>query len=273
MVVLLVAATAAFGQTVTAETKVSIDGRVQRVRKINGRWWSDDNRQLTPTKGGFLWWISSEKGKSWAFHHHRPVNLELAESLHLFMDPSATRDLLGEANESAEREGSGSRLWMYYAANGTALFVRFIGDELADARYERSDFGIAGKPVQSVAQDLGGRDVFKVMADRTWQRSSPAAYAKYHGQDPRAQTTTSTVSVETVSVRPDPPARRISAELANSVQVGMTRSEVVQILGKPSGGMQISGGENESEKMTYALDPSGEISFRMEKGKVARIVR
>jgi hypothetical protein len=263
----------ALGQRVTAEAKVRIDGRVQRVRKINGRWWSDDNRQLTPAKDGFIWWISSEKGKSWAFNHHRPVNLEMAESLHLFMDPSAAQSLLGQPNEASDREDTGSRLWMYYAENGTALFVRFIHDELTDAKYQRPDYGVSGRPVQSVAQDLGGRDVFKIMADRAWQRNSPAEYQKFHGQTQRGQATTTTVaSAGTLSARPDPPKRRISAELIDSVKVGMTRSEVVRILGEPSGGLQITG-ESDFEVMAYPVDRGGDVSLRIEKGKVARITR
>jgi hypothetical protein len=118
----LAISTAIYAQTVTATAKVRIDGRVENVRKINGRWWSEDNRQLTPAKDGFIWWISSERGKSFTFHHHRPVKLALAESLHLFMAPSATQDLLGQPNESSDHLRS--HLWMYYAENGTALFVQ-----------------------------------------------------------------------------------------------------------------------------------------------------
>jgi hypothetical protein len=222
---------------------------------------------LTPTKNGYIWWISSEKGKSWTFHHHRPVSLELAESLHLFMSPSEVQDLLGQPNEAAEREGSGSHLWMYYAENGTALFLQFMRDELGVAKYERQDFGISGKPVQSIAQELGGRDIFKVMADRAWQSRSPSAYAKDHKEDQRTGGASAVVSVGPASTRPDPPKRRISGELANSVQVGMTRPEVVKIMGEPSGGMHISGGESDVEKMTYALDPQGEITFPDGKGQ------
>lgn len=273
MAAMAIAAAVAPGQQVTAETKVEIDGRVQRVRKINGRWWSDDNRQLTPTKPGFIWWISSEKGKSWTFHHHRPVNLKLAESLHLFMGPASVENLLGEPNEAAEREAAGSRLWMYYAADGTALFVQFIHDELAQAKYERRDYGVSGKPVQSVAQELGGRDIFKVMADKAWQRNSPSEYAKYHGQNHGVHSTTSVVSVPPAAAPPGPPRRRIAGDLVDSIKEGMSRSEVVRILGEPSGGMHVAGEENEFEEMIYSLDPSGEISLRLEKDKVVRISR
>lgn len=71
-------------------------------------------------------------------------------------------------------------MWRYYAENGTALFLQFMHDELGTARYERAEYGISGRPVGSVAQELGGRDIFKVMADRAWQRNSPEEYAKFH---------------------------------------------------------------------------------------------
>jgi hypothetical protein len=259
-------------QKVTEEAQVRIDGRVQRVRKINGRWWSDDNRQLTPPqKGGHLWYIGSEKGKAWPFYHHRPVNLALAESLHLFMDPASVQSLLGEPNEATESRES--RMWMYYAEDGTALLLRFMYEELGEARYERQDFGVAGKPVQSVAQELGGRDIFKIMADRAWQRNSPAAYAKYHDQDQgNPATKAAVVSVGGMSARADPPKRQVSGELADSIKEGMTRSDVVRILGEASGGMQISG-ESDFETMSYPLDRGGQISLRLEKGKVVRISR
>src|SRR5258706_856238 len=48
---LLLTAAPALCQRVTDVAQVRIDGRLQRVRKINGRWWSDDNRQLTKPKG------------------------------------------------------------------------------------------------------------------------------------------------------------------------------------------------------------------------------
>jgi hypothetical protein len=51
------AASGAVAQTVTKVAKVEIDGRVEQMRQINARWWSEDNRQLRPTKGGWLWWI------------------------------------------------------------------------------------------------------------------------------------------------------------------------------------------------------------------------
>ena len=269
LAVFLAIASAAPCQRVTATAKVRIDGRVETVRKINGRWWAEDNRQLTPSKEGFIWWISSEKGKSWRFNHHRPVNLPLAESLHLFEDPASVLDLLGQPNEESGRDTMGSQMWFYYAEDGTALFVRFIRDELSDAQYQRHDYGIHGKPVGSVAADLGGRNVFKVFADRAWEQRSPAEFAKYR----RDAAPASVVSIAPGSTRPDPPKRLISAELAESVKTGMPRAEVVRLFGEPQGGLAISGAENDSETMTYPLEQGGQLSLRLEHAKVVRITR
>ena len=81
----------ALAQTVTATAKVRIDGKVETVRKINNRWWSEDNRHLTPTKEGYIWWLSSEKGKSWDFHHHRPVDLPTQRGIAAPLDVASRR--------------------------------------------------------------------------------------------------------------------------------------------------------------------------------------
>jgi hypothetical protein len=277
---LLIAAAASHGQKVTATAKVEIDGRVETVRKINGRWWATDNRQLTPTKQGFIWWISSEKGHGWDFHHHRPVRLELAESLHLFMDPGSVESVLGEPNQTApvhEGRGEDSPMWYYYAENGTALFVRFIRNQLADARYERADFGVHGKPVETVAQELGGRNIFKIMADQAAEQNSKAHPLRGRAPSPRPTGSRSSGSITVVTTaQADAPRQdrpRIPQDKADGIKEGMTRAEVVKIMGEASGGLSVAGAEVEFETLTYALDPSGEIAVRLEKGKVVKITR
>jgi hypothetical protein len=268
LAMLVLAATLA-GQTVTAVTTVLIDGKPQRVRKINGRWWSDDNRELSPTKEGFIWYLSSKKGEGWTFHHHRPLDLARVEQLHLFQDPGSVESLLGQPNfESGARRPGDSIMWHYYAENGTAVLLMFIRDELAIAKYERKDFGVSGKPVQSVDRELAGREIFKVMADRA--SKSPRSPADYGRNAPTRQSG-STTTVRNVPVTPDPPQRRISPQLVDSVKQGMTRAEVVAALGEPSGGMAIAGGESDYEDMTYLLAPTGEVSLHLENGKVVRI--
>jgi hypothetical protein len=258
---LLLTAAPAACQRVTEEARVRIDGRIQRVRKINGRWWSDDNRQLTkPKNGGFIWWITSDAPPE--FFHHRPVDLTRAESLHLFMDRDSVRALLGDPNASLEKAG----IWEYYAEDGTELFVRFFGDELGDASYRRSDYGVAGRPVQSLARELNGRSIYAIMADRAWQRSSPESYAKHH-----ASTEGSPVVV-VESHAPAAPVRKIAKELLDEIHEGMSRAEVVAKLGDPSGGLRIGGG-NATENLTYALDPSGQATVGFKNGSVVRITQ
>ena len=165
----------AFCQKVTATANVRIDGKVQVVRKINGRWWSADNRQLTPNKGRF-WYISSDKAPA-EFYHHNPVDLRRTDQLRLFMSQDEVRDYLGDPNETMSTAG----IWRYYAEDGTAVMLRFFADELLMARYERSDYGVKGRAVPSIEQELDGRDPYALAADRSWQRRSPAAYARTKG--------------------------------------------------------------------------------------------
>jgi hypothetical protein len=260
---LLLLSAPALCQRVTEEARVRIDGRVQRVRKINGRWWSEDNRQLTkPKDGGFIWWITSNTPPE--FHHHRPVELSRAESLHLFMDRESVSALLGDANQTLEKAG----IWLYYAEDGTELFVRFFGDELGEASYHRSDYGVAGRPVQSIAKELNGRNIYAISADRAWQRSSPESYAKYRGsRSGNIQIVTESHAVNA----PAPPRKRIAKELLDAVHEGMTRAEVVSKLGDPSGGLHIGGGGNDTEKLTYALEPAGQATVSFKQGIVVRI--
>lgn len=241
-----------------------IDGRLQRVRKINGRWWSDDNRQLTKPKGGdFIWWITGDAPAE--FFHHRPVDLDRAESLHLFMDRDAVRALLGDPNASFEKIG----IWTYYAENGSELSLRFFNDELGEATYRHSDYGVSGRPVQSIAQELNGRSIFAVNAERASQRISSESSARRRGSSPTAAVT---VTESHVSA-PTPPARRIAKELIDSIHEGMSRADVVAKLGDPTGGLRIGGGGNDSENLTYALDPAGQAAVSFKGGSVVRVTQ
>jgi len=56
------------GAVVTETMRIEIDNRIHIARKINGRWWSEDNRELSQTNVGWLWnrWggKASKKGPS-----------------------------------------------------------------------------------------------------------------------------------------------------------------------------------------------------------------
>jgi len=180
---------------------------------------------------------------------------------------------LGDPNETAPvHEGRTSDMWHYYAQDGTALFVRFIRDQLTDARYERADYGIHGRPVQTVEQELGERDVFKLMADQAAAENARAHAGKYRAPNPRSGGSMSIVTAGNTETTHQDTRARIPREKADSVKEGMTRAEVLKVLGEASGGLKVSGAA-EFETLTYALDPSGELSVQLEKGKVTRITR
>jgi hypothetical protein len=51
------------GEVVTRTMRIEIDHRIHTAREINGRWWSEDNRELTQTNVGWLWNVSG--GNAW----------------------------------------------------------------------------------------------------------------------------------------------------------------------------------------------------------------
>ena len=213
------------------------------------------------------------KGKSWDFHHHRPVDLHSVESLHLWMSPVAVRNLLGDPNEETGRDDLGSHLWMYYAQDGTAVFVRFTRDELLEARYEGAAYPLSGKRVKSLEQDLNGRDPFQAAADRAWQHNDPAASAKYQPQSAAANAPAPRSVAQLPAYTPPPPKPPVAAEKAAQIKSGMTRDELTRILGDPPGSMRVSGGDADVEDITYTLDPTGHLKLHLENGKITRIDR
>src|SRR2546422_5813725 len=52
------------GAVVTETMRIEIDNRIHIARKINGRWWSEDNRELSQTNVGWLWNISGGNARS-----------------------------------------------------------------------------------------------------------------------------------------------------------------------------------------------------------------
>src|SRR5262249_31334239 len=133
------------------------------------RWWSQDNREVyPPSQTGLFWQLDSKPGVV-DFFHHRPFQLELAESLHLFMQPAAVEAILGQPNRIF---GKGDHAnWYYYAADGTKLDIRFMGDGdgIGEAQYEP----VKGKSysVAAIARELGGRNIYSVLAERATKRS------------------------------------------------------------------------------------------------------
>ena len=237
---------------------------------MNGRWWSEDNRQLTQSKyGRWIWLTQSQRIPEVTFHHHQPADLARAESLRLFMDPDAVRRLLGEPNETSDK----IHHWWYYGSDGLALFVRFLEKELAEARYERPEY--TPRMVASIERELNGRSIYRIMEDRVSQKSAED-YERYsktgHPTAPAGRTVADAEAALALS-RPTMPVRRIAEERLRSVTVGMARDEVVRRLGEPAGSVRVAGAESDVETLTYYLDSSGQASIRLEQGKVVRITQ
>src|SRR5579863_1772804 len=228
----------------------------EELRKINGRWWTQDNREVTPPgKDGGFWTLDSRPGTC-QFFHHRPLELARAESLHLFMSTQDVEAVLGQPNRTMEKNGNG--FWWYYAANGTKLSVRFMGqDGLGEAKYEY--LTAASQPVASIASELGGRDIYKIMADRAWKRNQEHQaneMSNFRAAHSGRVAQPNVVRVDPVPVAtadPTPPKRIISAEAYAGVAVGATRQDVLSRLGEPSSRYAITDDEGTHESFTYDL--------------------
>lgn len=155
-------------QVVTATKLVSHGKSKELLRKINGRWWTRDNREVYPPgRTGVFWEVDSNPGVV-DFYHHEPFDLRKAELLHLFMTQAQAESLLGRPNRIF-RMGPDGGMWYYYSANGTKVQVRFMDGVVGEAEYDP----VQGKSysVASIERELAGRSIYKLMAERAGKRS------------------------------------------------------------------------------------------------------
>jgi hypothetical protein len=256
------------------------------LRKINGRWWSQDNREVSPpAKGGFFCTLDSKPGVV-QFFHHRPFQLDRAESLHLWMKPDEVEAALGPPNRTFGPEGHA--FWYYYASNGTELSVRFMGDGvLGEAQYQV--VGQKSRSVASIERELNGQSIYKLLQARATQKSDQERAVKQEQfradhavgnrrasnvYSPGSRTAHPTmVTVESVaSSQPAEPAQKhtISAEAFSAIKPGVTRQDVVARLGQPTFGSAISGDEGTRESLTYNLENGEEVVVRLVNGIVVQ---
>src|SRR5205809_578404 len=86
------------GAVVTETMRIEIDNRIHIARKINGRWWSEDNRELSQTNVGWLWNISGNARHLVRFDHHRPLDPAKVDHVDRSMGPDQVRAILGPPN-------------------------------------------------------------------------------------------------------------------------------------------------------------------------------
>jgi hypothetical protein len=119
------------------------------------------------------------------FFHHRPFDLSRAESLHLFMRPGEVGAALGEPNCVAGADNHA--VWLYYAADGTKLTVRFMDDGvLGEATYDAA--GKKSWPVASMERELNGRGIDDALRERANQRVLETFRAKPFAARPQTGT-------------------------------------------------------------------------------------
>ncbi len=272
---------AAFAQDspVTGTQRVSTGGgKTELLRKINGRWWSQDNREVyPPSKTGFFWELDSKPGVV-DFYHHRPFRLDLSESLHMFMQPSDVQALLGQPNRIFGRDSHAN--WYYYASNGTKLDIRFMGDGLGEAEYQP----VNGKrySVATIEQELGGRSIYTVLAERATRRSnesrsqrSEAMLADHNARVAalRAGRTQSRLIDIPATSAPTTPERKqiVSADSLASITPGIARADVLAKLGEPSNRSSITGDKGTIEFLVYHRESGETVTIQLLQGKVTQV--
>jgi outer membrane protein assembly factor BamE (lipoprotein component of BamABCDE complex) len=251
--------------TVTATKWVDYGKKRVLLRKINGRWWSEDNREVyPPSKGGVFWVLDSKPGVC-EFFHHRPFQMARAESLHLWMTKDEVEAALGAPNRTFE----GAGFWYYYARDGTKLEVRFMAEGvLGEAKYDV--VGEKSWPVTSIERELAGRSIYKLLQERATSRldstrNVPTRYSRSSTIRPNV------VIVEQASSSPPTevaPKRTISSQALASIKPGASRQDVVKQLGEPMYRSGIAGEEGSPESLTYYLDNGQAVVIRLINGAV-----
>jgi len=270
------------------DTKLVNSGKNQELlRKINGRWWSQDNREVYPPGKNGIFWELDSKPSVVDFFHHRPFQLNRAESLRLWLTPEDVKATLGPPNRIFGNDGHG--FWYYYASNGTKLEVRFMDGVLGEAKY--TAVGEKNWPVASIEREMAGRDIYKLLQERAMKKSdewlatkreenridhAARSEALRRGMRPASSSyrswgaQPSTVVVD--AAEPQSPRKKtiVSADALAAVTSGTTRENVLNKLGEPSSRFAIAGDEGFRESFTYHLESGESVVIRLVDGKVVK---
>jgi hypothetical protein len=175
------------GAVVTQTMRIEIDKRVHTARKINGRWWSEDNRELTRTNVGWLWNVSG--GNAWQlvrFDHHRPLDPSRVSQVNRSMGPDQVRAVLGPPNSVFPSDKpAAQQMWDYYGAGGYKLSIHFSSSGgIFNATFE-PDANSKPKDVPHLAFRVNGKtaqESFEEQKANRQQRQIPASQEEYRRQ-------------------------------------------------------------------------------------------
>jgi hypothetical protein len=115
------------GAVVTQTMRIEIDKRVHTARQINGRWWSEDNRELKRTNVSWLWDVSGGNARQLVrFDHHRPADPSRVSQLNRSMGPDQVKAVLGPPNSVFPSDKpAAQQTWDYYGVGGYKLSIHF----------------------------------------------------------------------------------------------------------------------------------------------------
>jgi hypothetical protein len=175
------------GGVVTDTMRIEIDKRIHTARKVNGRWWSEDNRELHQTNVGWLWTING--GNAWQlvrFDHHRPVDPTKVSQLDRSMGPDQVRAILGAPNSVFPSDSPASQQhWDYYGAGGYKLSIMFSSSGgIFTASYE-PDAKTMPKDVPHLVFRVNGKSAQESFAEHKAQappREIPASQEEWRKQ-------------------------------------------------------------------------------------------
>jgi len=172
---------------VTQTMRIEIDKRIHVARKINGRWWSEDNRELSRTNVGWLWNVSG--GNAWhlvRFDHHRPVDPAKVNSIDRSMGPDQVRAILGPPNSVFPSDKpAAQQIWAYYGADGYKLSIHFSSSGgIFNATFEPNAASMP-KDVPHLAFRFNGKSAqesFEEQKKNRPQRQVPASQEEFREQ-------------------------------------------------------------------------------------------
>jgi len=244
---------------------IRIDGRVQTARKINGRWWSPDNRQLTRTNSEWLWTISGGNARNLVrFDHHYPVDPAKVSLLDRAMGPDQVRAILGPPNSVFPSDRlEQQQIWEYYGGGGYMLSIQFAsgGKGIFSASFE-PDARSMPQDVPHLAFRFNGKTARESLEEskmKRAQRPTAPSTAEYRAQGHQAKTTLVTEAAPAAAPsEPAPPTRKVTAEELKSISIGMPRARLIELLGEPYSRAGIASGEGSRETLRYRSE-SGEI--------------
>jgi hypothetical protein len=175
------------GAVVTETMRIEIDKRIHTARKINGRWWSEDNRELSQTNVGWLWNVSGGNARQLVrFDHHRPLDPARVANVTRAMGPDQVTTILGPPNSVFPSDKpSSQQMWNYYGAGGYKLSIHFSSSGgIFNATFE-PDAKSKPNDVPHLAFRFNGktaRESFEERQKNPSKRQIPASQEEYRQQ-------------------------------------------------------------------------------------------